>query len=184
MAIPTVEPLILAVGDSWEWEKSLSDYPADDGWSLSYYLINSTNKITVSTSASGAKHVVDVPAATTAGYTAGDYKWYSYITKGADRYKVDEGEIEITPDVATVATLDTRTKAQEYLALIDSLLAGHTSASYTISTPDGSSRTLNRHDRQQLEDARTKWQAVRNMEIRRERSARGLGHRGNVKVYL
>ena len=36
--IPTTEPENLLAGDSWQWDKYLSDHRPDDGWILTYYL--------------------------------------------------------------------------------------------------------------------------------------------------
>lgn len=30
--IPTCEPKVLVAGDSWAWDRYLSDYPASAGW--------------------------------------------------------------------------------------------------------------------------------------------------------
>ena len=169
--VPTIEPLTVTVGDTWEWKRSFSDYPASGGWSLSYSLLNSSDKITINASADGDDFVIDVPAATTAAYTAGVYGWFGHVTKATDRYKIGDGEIEVLADPAVVATLDT-------------LIAGNTNASYSIGTPDGSSRSVSRHEIETIHRLRQYWQGRRNIEIRRERLAQGRGDRGIVKVYL
>lgn len=34
--VPTTEPRRLVAGDSWQWDKSISEFPAGDGWKLGY----------------------------------------------------------------------------------------------------------------------------------------------------
>jgi hypothetical protein len=182
---PTDIPSRLRAGDTWQWNKTLTDYPAGDGWALSYVLLNSAGKITINSSADGDDHAVSVSAAASAGYTAGEYRFFAYIAKDDERFPVDEGEITVEPDPATTASLDTRSEAQIQLERIDTLLAGAgTAQSYSIGTPDGTSRTLNRYDITALKELRSYWKGRRNIEIARERTRRGLSHQGIVKAYL
>ncbi len=53
--IPTCEPDDITAGDSLEWDKTLPDFPASEGWELSYSLI--------SESAPGASGDLDLPFA-------------------------------------------------------------------------------------------------------------------------
>ena len=67
--IPTSEPESLVAGDTVTWQKTLSDYPASDGWVLSYRLINAAGNIDITSSASGDDHLVSVAATATAGWS-------------------------------------------------------------------------------------------------------------------
>ena len=120
----TTEPTAITAGDTVSWTKSLADYPANGGWSLSYTIINATNKYTVNATASGADFLVSVTAATTAGWAAGDYSWQSRVTKGAEAYTVDIGDITIKPSFESKATLDNRSHAQKTLDAIEDTIAG------------------------------------------------------------
>ena len=69
----TLEPSRVTAGDTITWLRSLADYPASAGWVLSYTLINSAAKISITATASGADHLVTVAAATSAAYTPATY---------------------------------------------------------------------------------------------------------------
>ena len=71
--IPTHEPAGIQAGDTIKWIKTINNYSAADGWALSYRLINSNGKFDISSTASGADHLVTISAATTANYFPGDY---------------------------------------------------------------------------------------------------------------
>lgn len=122
--IPTVPPTTITAGNSIAWTITLDDYPADDSWVLSYVLLNSTTKITITSSADGADHAVSVAAVTTASYTVGEYQFAAFVTDGTDRYTVDEGIIEILADYEIVTTLDTRSHVKKVLDALESLMEG------------------------------------------------------------
>ena len=126
--IPATEPSSFRAGDLLAWTKSLSDYPANAGWALVYTLINSATKITINASASGADFAVSVPAATTAGYTAGDYQWMARVTKTTEIYTVGTGTLTILPNLAAQATFDFRSHAKTMLEAIEAAFEGKASS--------------------------------------------------------
>jgi len=104
---PTIEPTTLHCGDRWQWTKDLGDYPASDGWTLTYYLHSTdlngaARHITITATASGEDHAIDVPAATTANYVQGTYYWRSFVFSGTSRYQVEAGSIKVEPNFATL----------------------------------------------------------------------------------
>ena len=115
----TLEPSRVTAGDTITWLRSLADYPASAGWVLSYTLINSAAKISITATASGADHLVTVPAATSAAYAAATYTWHAAVTKAAERYTVGTGQMVIAPNLATAATYDTRTSARKALDAVN-----------------------------------------------------------------
>lgn len=126
--VPTTEPTALRAGDLWTWLKSLADYPANAGWTLAYTLINSSSKITINASASGADHLVSVPAAMTMAYAAGSYSWMARVTKATEIYTIDEGTIEVLPNLAAATTYDGRSHAQTMVEAIEAAIEGRASA--------------------------------------------------------
>ena len=122
--LPESVPASVRAGDSVSWRISLADYPASDGWVLAYRLINATAKIDIAASSDGADHLVAEAAADTDGWAAGTYAWVAAVTKGANRYTVGSGSIEILPDLAAVAAAgyDTRSTATKLLAAIEAVL--------------------------------------------------------------
>lgn len=115
MAIKTHVPESITAGDTAKWQISLADYPASVGWSLTYTLLNTAGKITITSSASGADHLINVAAATTANYTAGVYDYTATVSDGTDRHTVATGRMEVKPDPTQQTTYDGRSQARQIL---------------------------------------------------------------------
>jgi hypothetical protein len=123
--IPTAAPATLRAGDTASWQISLADYPAGDGWSLEYTLINAAGKITFTSAASGNDHRVTVAATTTAGWAAGNYAWQCRAKKGAEVYTVNTGTVDVLPDFATLTASDQRSFAEKTLAALEAWIENH-----------------------------------------------------------
>jgi hypothetical protein len=171
MAAPILlfEPPILIAGDTAKWLKSVPDYLATDGWTLSYTLINGTAKITFSATASGTDYLVNVPAATTGAWAAGQYSWRSKVTNaGGEAYTISCGTVTVQP-AFSAATLDNRSHARKALANIEAYLenSGNLSASmYEIA-----GRRLQRFSIPDLLSLRDKYKS----EVAREDAAANAG---------
>ena len=51
--VPTKEPLTIRAGDTIEWTKSIDDYKASDGWTLSYSFRGTGGTIDITSTADG-----------------------------------------------------------------------------------------------------------------------------------
>lgn len=130
---PTTEPTSLQAGDSITWQRLLPDYPASNGWELSYRLINAQARIDVVATADGDAHLVTIPAATTAAYAAGEYTLVAQVKRGTDRYTIGQQPITIKPDWAAATTgADARSPAQRALADLRAALQRWLATSGTI----------------------------------------------------
>ena len=117
-------PKIFTAGDTLEFTEYVSDYAPEDGWALSYVLVNALNVYTVSSSDNGdSNHLVAETAANTAAWVAGEYRWQSYVTKGAERYTVARGSVTIKPNFADGA-IDARSHVEKVLSDLEALLEG------------------------------------------------------------
>lgn len=117
-------PKEFTAGDTLSFTESVEDYLPEDGWALSYVLVNALGTETVTSSDNGdSTHLVAETAANTASWTAGDYRWQSYVTKALERYTVSRGSITIKPNFATGA-VDARSHVKKTLDAIESLLEG------------------------------------------------------------
>jgi hypothetical protein len=98
-------PEKITAGDSIAWKKTLADYPANDGWVLSYALTKTGEQITFNASADGADHLVELDTTDTTAWAAGQYSFQAYATKAAttERKTVDQGIIEIIANLAAEA---------------------------------------------------------------------------------
>ena len=86
--IPTKEPLTIRAGNTIQWTKSIDDYKASDGWTLSYSFRGTGGTIDITSSADGDDHAISIAATTTTAYTAGFHDVIGYVEKGSDRYTV------------------------------------------------------------------------------------------------
>lgn len=124
--IPTTEPAELNIGDTWKWTKTLADYPASV-WTLSYNFKSAAGGFSITASASGDDHSVNVAYATTAGYAAGFYSWVATVTNGSERYIADSGTCTLNPDFragTVTAAYDARTHARIALDAIEAVIEG------------------------------------------------------------
>lgn len=119
----------IIAGDTIDFTTSVADYPAGDGYTLTYKLVPrvSGSVISFSASASGDDYRVQVGSATTATWAAGDYTWAAYVTKAGARYTVDQGLLTIKPDPATASAWDGRTHARKVLEAVEAVLQGRAS---------------------------------------------------------
>lgn len=119
--IPSQIPAELTAGDTAIWKICLPDFPANDGWVLSYVFmrLDSGLKINVTSTADGSDHLVNVPASETVNWTDGEYNVHGYASKDADRFKVWSGSIKILPDYSTAEGIDTRSNARKTLDAIE-----------------------------------------------------------------
>ena len=178
--IPTTEPDTLIAGDTAKWLKTLDDYRPTDGWSLSYILLNATGKITITSSASGTDHMVNVSASTTVSWPAGSYAWSAKVTHAnGEAYTVASGTITVSPSFAA-NTLDTRSHARKTLANIEAYLENPnnlTSSMYEIA-----GRRLERFSIPELLKLRDRYKYEVAREEIAERVARGLPDKRRVMV--
>lgn len=123
---PQTEPARLIAGDTARWSRLLAGYPASAGWLLSYELVNAGAQIGFGSSALGMSHLVNVPAAVTAGWAPGAYAWRARATLGADVFTVGSGQMQIEPAFSTA--LDARSHARRTLQAIEDTLEGRASS--------------------------------------------------------
>jgi hypothetical protein len=179
--IPTVEPSEVRAGDTWTWERSLSDYPAPT-WTLAYALLNAAGKISITAAASGTDHLVSVAAATTANYTPGTYSAVGRVTSGTEAVTVWTGSIQVLPNLAAATSYDDRSHARRVLQAIEAVIEGRASSDQQeIQIGDRMLKKIPIGDLLKLRDSYT-------LEVASEESAsrlaQGIGGRGRVMVRL
>lgn len=133
--IPSAVPSILRAGDTVTWRRVLADYPASDGWSLSYILVSPAAQIVIAAAADGSGHLVSVAPATSAAWAAATYAWQERVSKAGASHTSSSGTLDILPNFsAATGGLDARTHAQKTLAAIESWIetGDITVADYTI----------------------------------------------------
>lgn len=184
--IPDTEPSRVRAGDTVTWRKSLALYPATEGWTLYYRLINSTAKFDITTTADGAAHLVSVPIATTDDWTAGDYTLLSWVSNGTERASLPTRRITVLPDMAAVTAsgYDVRSHARKMLDAIDAALLSLSSGErLSVVQAELAGRKL-AYDFTGLMKLRNLYAAQVRAEEDEERLAAGLSPRNKINVRL
>ncbi len=121
--IPKTEPSQIVAGDSVQWQKTFENYPAGT-WTLSYVLVNATNKYTITATASAEDFLVSLATTDTSSWAAGHYAWQAYLTATGQRITIEQGEIDIVTNFSAAASYDTRSQAQITYEAIEAVIAG------------------------------------------------------------
>lgn len=169
---PRCEPTQIYAGDTVQWRRCFDGYSASAGYTLAYTIINRTATHQVSGSmvvGDGDAFAVTIPAATSAAWVAGQYRWQAYIADGSgNRYTVGEGVLEVLPNLqAQGSGYDDREDDEKILDAIIALLSGKVLAGdaqrYMIH-----GRELQRYTFAELEKLRCQYALrVRRLRVRR-----------------
>lgn len=174
-------PESIVKGLNVDWTVASSDYPASDGWTLEYTIINADGMFQFTSTTVDGVHTVALDAATTAGYTAGEYFYQAVAKKSTDAYVLETGNILVKPSFAELtAGYDARPHCKKVLDAIESTLEGKASkdqARYIIG-----SRRLDRYTFEELLVLRDKYRAEWKRWQQAEKLKQGIGGRGNVLV--
>jgi hypothetical protein len=170
-------PATLRAGDTIEWDESLPDYPASDGWTLAFVLTRyGQSLITIIATPSGDDYAISILPATTRAWIPGIYSWQAYVYKEAgtpvlitEKYTLESGQVQILPDIAQATSItDLRSHAKKVLDAIEALLEGKATAdvmSYSIA-----GRSLSKMNPEEL----IKWRSFYKTEYQRELEAEAI----------
>lgn len=106
--VPTKEPTQLTAGDSWQWDRCLADFPASDGWELSYFFYGLQSEVAISAAwgdevtANGDTFEVRIPAEDTdTEVSAGPYQLVGRVTKaGVGTFTAFLGHVDVLANPA------------------------------------------------------------------------------------
>ena len=174
--IPVPEPENIRAGDTVTWQRQFDTFPPGGGFSLSYVFVGQASSYIVN----GAmvvngpnNYVVTVPAATTAAWLPGSYRWQAYIKDGSgNRYTVAEGVAQVLPNLETATGgMDDREPDEIILANIIAMIQGKATQDvqeYQIGSPSGGVRSLKYFTLSELNQMRSTYEKrVRAIRIRR-----------------
>ncbi len=123
------EPKQIIQGDSSSWEISLSEYPAGEGWALSYALVKDGALITIPSTPAGDNHLITLTTSTTAAYMPGVYMWTATVTNDTQRRTIKQGMIEVLQDLSTMADGgDLRSQIKRTLDALEEAIERHASS--------------------------------------------------------
>lgn len=181
--IPINEPIEIISGTTLKFTKNLENYKPEDGWTLTYIFANlDSKKEIIASDNSDSTHLV---SSTLTGWTSCVYKWQAFVSKASERYLVDSGSLNVIADFAQHDRIDTRSHVKKALDALEAMIEGKATkdqTSYTISTPEGSSRTLSRLSFNEVLDAHKYYKNLYENEQAKERRKNGLPSKHVTKV--
>lgn len=149
---------------------SVPDYPASAGYTLKFRLVPrvSGTPIDITTTADGDDHETQVAAATTAGWTAGEYSWFSWVEKTGERWQVGNGTCTLQVNPATATAYDGRTVAEKALEDARTALANFQATGGRVKSYSIAGRSMEFDAAVDILKLVTYWQS----EVMRERGAK------------
>lgn len=122
---PTIEPTSLYRGLTLAFTKTLADFPATDGWELTYAIRPlDSGAIFIMATADGAGFAVSVAAGTTSTWPTGQHAMIGYVVKATEKYIVYDGEISIRPNPADAQSVsfDNRSYLERILDQLEEVI--------------------------------------------------------------
>lgn len=178
---PIGEPLSIVAGDTLQFDRDFGNYPASDGWALTYVLgapgLSNISDISgANITSTGTTFNINVPAATTAKWVPGRYFWRAYLVGSGSfngqRFNVAQGEIRVLQNPSSQnAEIDTRSQAQinvDAIRLVLATRAGQDVSQYRIGH-GMTGREFTKEATQDLLKHLAYWESI----VRRERIANG-----------
>ena len=173
----------LVAGATWFWKFSLRHFSPADG-TVTFYLAGLTEQFDVAAvdSGDGATFQVKTAPAATENLPPGVYAWSAMMAVGAgytgpdyvtgDQLQVGGGTIELLPNIAAIdSAYDGRSPVKQMLDAVTATLLstlGRQEKSYQVHGLGGAGRVFEVTSRKELEDLRSRYQALYNLERQRE----------------
>ena len=157
----TALPTALMAGDTLLMSVILADYPADEGWTLTYsFRADGGSKVEFASTPDGAKHAFTVGAGETAAWLPAVYSGAGFVEDtGGQRFTVWQGEMEIKFNVSIQPdNFDTRSTAKKILDYIDAAAIRVAKKDVASTTIEGISLTFKSMD--DIAKARAYWGAI------------------------
>lgn len=177
----TTEPEEVIVGDTWTWSRSFSDYPASQGWVLTYYVKNDTQSFQISCTANGNDHVATMSAANSAALVPGTYRYWARISLSGTSYTVAQGELKLLPNPAAQGAYDFRTTATRIVDALEQLALRRAGGRQQV-TVDGIAMVFD--TQADIIKALGYWRQQVANEQQADRIAKGLGSRRTIRVRM
>jgi hypothetical protein len=179
--IPSNEPFRLRAGDTWKWNRDdlAPSYPAPT-WALKYAFKNASSHFEIAAAANGTGFSVVHPMATTAAIVPGIYKWVAFVENGAERYQVDDGQLEVLPSFVGTNALDGRSHVKKTLDALEAMIEGKATKDqleYTIGQ-----RSIKRMEASEVIAWREKYLAWYRQELAEERVKNGYPSRNRIQM--
>lgn len=130
--VPSREPTQFVAGDSVIWTRSLSSYPASDGWSLHYRFLGPyefASDPVVSVVDGTFKAVLAAAATAAEDFIAGTYRLVAWVDGvNNERHTVLDTFVEILPNVAVASFASLQTHVERVIAACEAAIEGRLGA--------------------------------------------------------
>jgi hypothetical protein len=173
--VPAVLPASLIAGNTWQWDREYSDYPAPT-WTATAYFENKAKTFSALGVAEGSAHRFTIAAATSATYPPGRYKVSVRVTDGSQVFIAEAGYCEVEADPAAAGTRDTRSWARRTLEAVEAFLEGNASTAQQSMSIQG--RSISRWSLEELKQ----WRKELRQEVQQEDQGSHAGVGRNIKV--
>lgn len=173
MDIPSSEPQVIRSGNTVKWRKTLSDFPANDGWALTYILTlqsDYSKRLSKAAVQDGADFVTTLSAAETAALSAGTYNLFGAVSKSGERYDVFAGTLELKLDPAALLTGDHRSDTKRKLDAIEAAIEGKATVDQLSLSING--RSITRYSLAEMLTLRDRLKADYQKELQAEQFGR------------
>ena len=156
-----------------------------DGWSLKYYIrTNAALGHTATGTEFGTGWEFTISATSTASLTAGDYFWQSEASKGAEKYEIGTGQLEILQSLTytgNATAINDKSQIQQDLEAIQSairtLVSGGVVKEYSIG-----GRSLKKYELSDLMTLESRYKFQLKREQKAQDIANGLGNPHQILV--
>ena len=176
----TSVPASAYAGDTVAWLLTYADFPASDGWTLTFGFRNTSGTIDLVSSASGDNHAIDADTNTTSQWLSGIYKGVARISNGTTSNTIWKGQIEVLQSLIEAGAVDTRSAAR--ICLDNLLLASQGKASRDILNTTIAGQSIGRMTWTEITTAIAYWQDRVDAEQATEDAANGKGSSRNVLI--
>lgn len=177
---PTTEPAQIRAGETLHFLKSLDDYPASSGYSITYsFRAINGSAIDFTTTADGDAHEAEVAFSETASWLPQTYQGVGIVSNNTEKKQVWAGQLIVLPDLSQMPQgADTRSQAKRTLDNINAVIEGRASSAILNSTVEGTS--LQRIPVADLLMLRDRYAQIVFSEEEALRSAQGKPSRRNI----
>ena len=121
-------------GDSVNWFINFGNYKPQDGYNLSIYLINATQKLSITALSDTVNNQfsVNLTNLQTQNYVVGKYQYFFILSRTSDNFtaQLPVNFLNIKENILNIANLDYRTDNQKILDLINSCIEGRLATDY------------------------------------------------------
>ena len=182
----TSVPASTYAGDTLAWLISLADFPASDGWVLTYGFrcataTTSGTAINLVAAASGANHLVSAASTATAQWLPGTYKGVARVAKAGEAFTIWKGTLEVLANpIEAGDNTDTRTHSKRCLDNINIVLEGK--ATRDVLNTSIAGQSIGRMTFNDLLAAKAHFQDLVDREQAAEDAANGKGGSRNVLI--